>query len=157
MIVSPKPIFIEDILGALSQALYIGSATYFGGFGAFVYLFFSAVFGSGLHVSAIHFVAEHYMVTPETSFTNDPEQGQDTFSYYGPINHVLYNGGYHVEHHDFPRVSWRNLPKVRAIAPEFYDTIPHHTSYLEVMFRFIFNHPGLWQRVKREDKLTDAK
>jgi sphingolipid delta-4 desaturase len=83
------------------------------GFGGFLYLFCAAVFGSGLHVSAIHFIAEHYLVTPETSFSKDPNIAQDTYSYYGPINYVLYNGGYHVEHHDFPRVSWRNLPKIK--------------------------------------------
>ena len=152
MIVSPKPLYLEDLIGLMTQGLYIGSATYFGGLGAFVYLICSAFLGQGLHVSAIHFVAEHYLVSPETSYTNDPNKGQDTFSYYGPINYVLYNGGYHVEHHDFPRVSWRNLPKIRALAPEFYDTIPHHTSYIEVMLRFIFKHPGLWQRIKRHDK-----
>ena len=91
-------------------------------------------------------------MTKDTAYTNDKSKVQDTFSYYGPMNYVLYNGGYHVEHHDFPRVSWRKLPKITAIAPEFYSSIPHHTSYLEVMLRFIFNHPGLWQRIKRCDR-----
>ena len=134
--------------------MYIGSAYYFGGIGAVIYLFCAAILGQGLHVSAIHFIAEHYLLTPETAYTNDPEKCQDTFSYYGPLNKLFYNGGYHVEHHEFPRVSWKNLPRLREIAPEFYDAIPHHTSYLEVMFRFIFNHPGLWQRVKRLDRIT---
>lgn len=151
MIVSPKPLYLEDILGFFSQFLYIWSATVYGGIPAFIYLLASAWLGSGMHVSAIHFVAEHYLLTPETSQTNDPAVTYDTFSYYGPINYVLWNGGYHVEHHDFPRVGWRNLPRIREIAPEFYDSIPYHTSYVEVMFRFIFNHPGLWQRVKRTE------
>lgn len=152
MIISPKPLFIEDFIGAITQALYLGSAWIYGGQAAFIYMVAATFLGSGLHVCAIHFVAEHYLITPETSYTNDPNATHDTFSYYGPINYLIYNGGYHVEHHDFPRVSWKNLPRIREIAPEFYDTIPHHTSYVEVMFRFIFNHPGLWQRVKRADK-----
>lgn len=114
-----------------------------------LYFFISAILGSGLHVSAMHFIAEHYLITEKSTHLKDPALAQDTYSYYGPINYVLYNGGYHVEHHDFPRVSWRNLPKVREVAKEFYDNIEYHTSYLEVMLKFIFNHPGLWQRVKR--------
>ncbi|TNV77879.1 hypothetical protein FGO68_gene12102 [Halteria grandinella] len=152
MLLSPKPLYLEDLIGFITQSLYIGSAMSYGGWGTFVYLIASTFLGSGLHVSAIHFIAEHYLLTEDTAYTSDKSKVQDTFSYYGPINHVLYNGGYHVEHHDFPRVSWKNLPKVTQIAPEFYYNIPHHNSYLEVMFRFIFNHPGLWQRIKRCDR-----
>lgn len=75
MTVSPKPIFLEDVIGAFTQACFVGSAVYVGGFGAFVYLICAAFLGSGLHVSAMHFVAEHYMITPETAYVNDPKQG----------------------------------------------------------------------------------
>lgn len=97
----------------------------------------------------MHFIAEHYELTPNGSFTNDPEKARDTYSYYGPINYVIYNGGYHVEHHDFPTIPWRNLPKLKKLAPEFYKDLECHTSYLVVLFRFIFAHPGLFQRIKR--------
>jgi fatty acid desaturase len=29
----------------------------------------------------------------------------------------------HVEHHDFPRVPWVHLPKIRRIAPSFYNSL----------------------------------
>ena len=31
------------------------------------------------------------------------------------------------------------LPKVRAIAPEFYETMPYHTSYIRVALQYIFD------------------
>lgn len=46
-----------------------------------------------------------------------------TRSTYGPLNWVLFNTGYHNEHHSFPAVPWTRLPKLHHIAPEvFYAT-----------------------------------
>ena len=72
------------------------------------------------------------------------------YSYYGPLNWISFNVGYHNEHHDFPFVAGTNLPKVRAIAPEFYDTIPHYHSWSKVIFDYITDEKiGPFARVKR--------
>lgn len=41
-----------------------------------------------------------------------------THSTYWWGNLILFNTGYHHEHHTFPDVAWSNLPKLKAMAPE---------------------------------------
>lgn len=121
---------------------------YFFGASALGYLIASTLLGLGLHPTAGHFVAEHYEFIT----------GQETYSYYGPLNWVTWNVGYHNEHHDFPFVAGCNLPKVRAMAPEFYDTLPHHDSWCAVIWNYIMDPSvGPYSRVKRELKYTTLK
>ena len=49
------------------------------------------------------------------------------------------NMGYHNEHHDLPSIPWNNLPKLRALAPEFYDNLKYHSSWSRLLFQFIFD------------------
>jgi len=49
----------------------------------------------------------------------------------------MFNVGYHVEHHDFPRVPRCNLPLVRKIAPEFYDNLGYVESWTAVLWNYI--------------------
>ena len=61
--------------------------------------------------------------------------------------------GYHNEHHDFPSVAWTRLPALRALAPEFYDTIPSHPSWPMVIVNFIRDpEVGIFARIKRKPK-----
>ena len=41
-----------------------------------------------------------------------------TYSSYGLWNYLLFNTGYHNEHHTFANVPWNRLPKLRRLAPE---------------------------------------
>merc|ERR1712129_651921 len=75
------------------------------------------------------------------------------YSYYGCLNYVNFNVGYHNEHHDFPKIAWSRLPRVREIAPEWDEHLPHHDSYCAVIWNFITDHNiGPWSRVKRSNK-----
>jgi len=111
---------------------------------ALAYLIMSSFFAGSLHPCAGHFIAEHYIWDG---------LDQETYSYYGPLNILAYNVGYHNEHHDFPSIAWTRLPKLRALAPEFYDTLPSHPSWPGVIYNFIFDsNVGMFSRVKREEK-----
>lgn len=45
---------------------------------------------------------------------------------------------YHVEHHDFPAVPWSSLPRVRAIASEFYEDLASSNSLLQNALGYLF-------------------
>ena len=97
------------------------------GWTAVGYLALSAFFGFGLHPVAGHFIHEHYLWKGR----------QETYSYYGPLNRLTLNLGYHTEHHDFMRVPSARLPQLRAMAAEFYDPLTSHDSWAAVMWRFV--------------------
>jgi len=94
---------------------------------ALAYLALSTVFAHGLHPVAAHFLHEHYVFSP----------GQETYSYYGPLNHVTFNVGYHNEHHDLPNVAGWRLPELRALALPHYAPLASHTSWTAVLWRFV--------------------
>lgn len=117
------------------------------GWNGLLYLAFSLFFSIGLHPLGGRWIQEHY--------TNEPDQ--ETFSYYGPLNRVALNVGYHNEHHDFPSIPWNRLPTLRAMAPEFYDTLKHHTSWTKLVINFIFDPSlSLYSRVERHAEVRPA-
>jgi len=115
---------------------------------SFFYLFGGFLLGLGLHPSAAHFISDHYMFTLK----------QETFSYYGPLNYVTFNVGYHVEHHDFPYVSGKNLPRIKNMAIEFYKNMEVHESWIFLMYDFVMNpNISLCARTKRNIAPPEAK
>ncbi|XP_028920413.1 sphingolipid delta(4)-desaturase/C4-monooxygenase DES2-like [Ornithorhynchus anatinus] len=113
-----------------------------------VYLVGGSLLAMGLHPFSGHFLAEHY------AFVRGAGAGE-TFSYYGVLNWFTFNVGYHVEHHDFPSVPGSRLPLVRKIAAEYYDPLPHHTSWCRVLWDFVFcSSLGLYSRLVREYPLS---
>ncbi|RGB38229.1 fatty acid desaturase-domain-containing protein [Rhizophagus diaphanus] len=113
---------------------------YFCGGRGILYLFLSLWFGYSIHPAAAHFIQEHYTF----------DDGQETYSYYGLLNKIFMNVGYHNEHHDFTRIPWSKLPEVRQIASEYYDHLAYHTSWLMVHWNFVTQKQfGPQSRVKR--------
>lgn len=64
-----------------------------------------------------HFISEHYMF----------RKGFETYSYYGPLNWITFNVGYHNEHHDFPSVPGSRLPDVSSPLLFIYSTKEWYT------------------------------
>lgn len=102
--VNPKALTRMEVFNALVQLAADAAIFALWGPKPVAYLLASTLLGLGLHPISGHFVAEHYMFL----------KGHETYSYYGPLNRITFNVGYHMEHHDFPSIPGCNLPLVRG-------------------------------------------
>lgn len=135
----PKPIIAQEVYNLLINVAVDVFVLMTLGWKAWAYMVLCLVLGLGPHPMSGHFIAEHFEMV----------KGQETYSYYGPLNYLTYNVGYHNEHHDFPRVPGRFLPKIKEIAPEYYD-MPSYSSWVKVMRDFVmYDHVNCFYRVKR--------
>ncbi len=140
LIISPKRITKWEIINIVVQIIFDVLIVYFFGYMALVYFVLCSLLGMGLHPMSAHFISEHYIHNKE----------QETYSYYGPLNWFTFNVGYHNEHHDFPYVPWTRLKKLRQSAPEFYETIYTHSSWLKLLYNFVNqSNFNLYRRMKR--------
>jgi len=104
------------------------------------YLLVCTVVGHSYHPVAAHFIHEHYTFAP----------GQETNSYYGGLNAVCFNVGYHVEHHDFPWVPGGRLPQLRRDYAQHYEGLTSHPSWTAVLWAFVVDARMDWsQRIVR--------
>jgi sphingolipid delta-4 desaturase len=83
----------------------------------------------GLHPLGARWIQEHFLT----------DGNQETKSYYGPLNLINLNVGFHNEHHDFPSVPWNRLPQIKRTAPTFYNQLAFHRSYTGLLIRFLFD------------------
>jgi sphingolipid delta-4 desaturase len=110
------------------QVAFVFAVVHFAGWMALGYLFLSSAFAIGLHPVGARWIQEHYLTFPGN---------QETFSYYGPMNVVALNVGYHNEHHDLMRVPWSRLPALKKMAPELYEPLHFHRSWSALLWRFL--------------------
>eukprot|EP01103_Thecamoeba_quadrilineata_P020475 TRINITY_DN8802_c0_g1_i1.p1 TRINITY_DN8802_c0_g1~~TRINITY_DN8802_c0_g1_i1.p1 ORF type:complete len:321 (-),score=41.89 TRINITY_DN8802_c0_g1_i1:171-1133(-) len=141
LVVKPKPLNKWELINIIHIVTTDTILFYFFGYKAVVYLVASTLLGLGLHPVAGHFIAEHYMFV----------KGYETYSYYGPLNLLSLNVGYHNEHHDFPKVPGSRLPMIKEIASEYYDNLPVCESWVMVIWNYITDPSiGPFSRVKRQ-------
>jgi len=146
-----KPFDKWMALNWIAQVVAITAIWYFFGGKAIAFLTLSFFFSVGLHPLGGRWIQEHYLV-------NDSHQ--ETYSYYGVLNKLAFNVGYHNEHHDFPSVPWNKLPQVKKQAPGYYDTLLSHRSWTRLFLRFLFDKEiSLFSRLVRKNRgavpLTD--
>ena len=138
--VNPKQPTKWEFINITCTVLFDLAILYIWGIRGLLYLVLGTLFGMGLHPVAGHFIAEHYVMNT----------GQETYSYYGPLNWLTFNVGYHNEHHDFANISGKHLPDVRKVASEYYDTMPHYHSWVKVIWDYIMDGDiSPYSRIKR--------
>uniref|UniRef100_A0A8C5KMC7 Sphingolipid delta(4)-desaturase DES1 n=1 Tax=Jaculus jaculus TaxID=51337 RepID=A0A8C5KMC7_JACJA len=143
LFINPKPITSLEIINTSVQIIFNIIIYYVFGVKSLVYMLAASLLGLGLHPISGHFIAEHYMFL----------KGHETYSYYGPLNYLTFNVGYHNEHHDFPNIPGKNLPLVRKIAAEYYDTLPCYNSWVKVLYDFVMDDTiSPYSRIKRPPK-----
>jgi sphingolipid 4-desaturase/C4-monooxygenase len=139
-----KPIDGWIITNIIVQVAFDIALWIFFGPKAFFFMLFSFFFSVGLHPLGARWIQEHYLTLDEN---------QETYSYYGPLNAVAFNVGFHNEHHDFPSIPWNRLPQLNKKAPGFYDTLLSHTSWTKLFFQFLFDKKmSLYLRTIREER-----
>jgi sphingolipid delta-4 desaturase len=127
LFVHPKAPGAAEIANLLLQLAFNLAIFYLWGGKALAYLPISSLIVMGLHPIAGHYISEHYVFAP----------GQETYSYYGPLNRLTFNVGYHNEHHDFPYIPGSRLARLRSIAPDFYAGLMHHDSWTATLWQYV--------------------
>jgi sphingolipid delta-4 desaturase len=145
-----KPLDKWMVLNFFAQVIFVTLICIFFGYTSLIYLACSFFFSVGLHPLGGRWIQEHYVV----------HEKQETYSYYGPLNKVAFNVGYHNEHHDFPSVPWNKLPQIKSSAASYYDSLESHTSWTKLFLRFLFDREiSLFNRITRKNRgkvaLTD--
>jgi len=143
MFIKAQDITAMHVTNWAVQIAFDAAMLYAFGWRPLAYMVLCILLAGGLHPCAGHFISEHY-VFPHLA----PKQ--ETYSYYGPLNYLTWNVGYHNEHHDFPYIPWSRLPELRRIAPEFYDNLAVCESWVGVIWDYIMRDDvGPYNRVKR--------
>jgi sphingolipid delta-4 desaturase len=131
--IAPKAIDRYTIINTTVQLGFDLLFYFLFGIEPIVFLLLSLIIAGGLHPTSGHFIAEH------TLFDSD-NCDIDTRSYYGILNKITFNVGYHNEHHDFIYIPWSKLPIVKEMAGEFYK-LPECKSWIFTLFQFCFYNP----------------
>lgn len=111
-----------------ANVLVTAAVLYFLGLKAIVFLGVAGVMAFGHHPVGVRRYGEHLTL----------RAGQPTTSYYGPLNWVSFDVGYHVEHHDLPSVPWNRLRALHQTAPELYASLAAVPSWVGLLYQLTF-------------------
>jgi sphingolipid delta-4 desaturase len=100
-----------------------------GGLKSFAFGLVAGLVAFGPHTLGARRISEHLTA----------RRGQPTNSYYGVLNRVTFDVGYHVEHHDFPNIPWRRLRALHRLAPEFYAPLYAVRSWTSLIANYFFD------------------
>lgn len=156
LLVNPLPPTFLELVNVVLQLTFDYYLVSHWGWKPMVYLLGGFFLSMGLHPLAGHFIADHVQMT----------KGHETYSYYGWMNQLMWNEGYHNEHHDFPNVPNKRLSDLKEMVPEVYGKLPSYDSWPGVIWKFISDpNISLASRIRRheepgkglrvDDKLTD--
>jgi sphingolipid 4-desaturase/C4-monooxygenase len=139
LLFSQRPSGWELLNYAIQAAAIPVLAWAFGAWGL-GFLMLSVFFSLSLHPVAAHFVHEHYVF----------HAGQETYSYYGALNRIAFNVGYHVEHHDFMNIPGARLPELHRRLAHIYQPMASHSSWTALLIEFIWRTDvGVQSRIVR--------
>lgn len=148
VLIKSQKITFYHIINLLFQIIYISTIVFFFGWAPVRMMILCVILSGGVHPTAGHFLSEH--------FTNSSDQ--ETFSYYGPLNMVTLNVGYHCEHHDFQQIPGKYLPLLKNIASEYYEDLEKHHSWTKMLKDFVFDDDiSLESRIIKKDKNSMEK
>lgn len=131
------------IVNLIVEVIFMVLILIFFGGKAVIFLLASFFFSVGLHPLGARWIQEHFLT----------HGNQETKSYYGPLNTVNLNVGYHNEHHDFPSIPWNRLPKLHKLGGDYYSTLHSHKSYTLLLLRFLFDkNISVYSRMARANR-----
>lgn len=117
------------VLNWIACITYAIAVLALGGPKAFVFVIAAGLAAFGPHTVGARRLSEHITA----------RRGQPTNSYYGVLNRVTFDVGYHAEHHDFPNIPWRRMRALRRIAPEHYVPLFAVRSWTGLVASYIFD------------------
>jgi sphingolipid delta-4 desaturase len=130
-----------SLINLATQIVTMAALVWWAGWSPLKYLSTATVLAVGLHPLGARWIQEHFVF----------RHGQETYSYYGPLNRVAFNVGYHNEHHDLMTIPWPYLPRIRAVAHEYYDDLYAHYSWTKLLIVFLTNrNTTLYSRITRD-------